>query len=104
MRELSLEISYMRAQINLTDFNDDPTSRSINTDLLIPLKKGISKKVNMFVTPLQFEREESLLQLGQEDLSTKTYSIEKIREYDQYTSPLVLSDVIRMDSRTSLHI
>jgi hypothetical protein len=38
--------------------------------------------VNIFIAPLQFEREEAkILQYGQEDENTKSYMIDNIREY-----------------------
>ena len=54
----------------------------MNSNLFYSLDINQEKKVNINVSPLQFEREENkILQYGQEDTNTVTYKIENVREY-----------------------
>jgi len=64
IRGKAVELHYMNAHINITDFGENPTSQFINSDLFFPLMSRTRKKVNLMISPLNFEREEDLIQLG----------------------------------------
>ncbi len=59
----------MSTNVDLSKFKPDPTIKFMDNDVYIPLQKDVTKKVNIFVAPLTFAREESLFQFGQEDES-----------------------------------
>ena len=49
----------MNARIVLENFSADPTSYNINSGIRVPLTEKIEKSADLFLTPLEFEREES---------------------------------------------
>jgi hypothetical protein len=66
----------------LDNFSKNPVTYFLNSNLFYSLDINQEKKVNINVSPLQFEREENkILQYGQEDTNTVTYKIENVREY-----------------------
>jgi hypothetical protein len=66
----------------LDNFSNNPVTYFLNSNLFYSLDINQEKKVNINVSPLQFEREENkILQYGQEDTNTVTYKIENVREY-----------------------
>jgi hypothetical protein len=68
----------------LDNFSNNPVTYFLNSNLFYSLDINQEKKVNINVSPLQFEREENkILQYGQEDTNTVTYKIENVREYTE---------------------
>ena len=68
----------------MDNFSHNPVTYFLNSHLFYSLDVNQEKKVNINVSPLQFEREENkILQYGQEDTSTVTYKIENVREYTE---------------------
>ena len=66
----------------MDNFSKNPVTYFLNSNLFYSLDINQEKKVNINVSPLQFEREENkILQYGQEDTNTVTYKIENVREY-----------------------
>ena len=84
LHRLNLQVSYLNAHINIDKYTD-PTERYMNKELAVPISRDREKKVDIYVTPIEFAREESYFQIGQvtKNKSENIFRVEKIREYDE---------------------
>ena len=65
MKGKILQLVYLNSEIDLYDFTTNPTTYSLNSNLFYNLDYDRVNKVNLYVSPLDFEREENkILQYG----------------------------------------
>ena len=88
----------MEATLNLDKYTENPTSFSLNNNLWLPIDHMFEKKVDFFIKPMDFVREEDYIQLGQETSTLNSFSVARIREFLPLQDDCYASLYLRLDN------